>query len=673
MASPELDTILTLGSRVSQLEAVVQRVRDEVEACAVLALALDAGGSGNAGGQDSSSQGAAPRRDETYLLEARLQVLEDAWALRSSSVTKHVEGEIAKMEREVQSLWREVRLQANGHLPSLQESESRIDAEIQALRKDLATLKLSSADAVEALVQRLIAEVGRSVDSLGTRLEKVEVSVERLRAGEMAHEVDRERAQQLERMIELITQQRLEDTQQSKAKFRDIDSRFRVTEGREQQEMSRSWRTEADSIKAEIEDLRSRKIPSIFQQSNRAARATVEGLQALRSELTRLQEQVDGRPRSAGEKGWREGFRALEDSIETEAMIFALKTEVADLREQVTEQIFGGLDARFLQLRTEIAAEVSQVIQQTREYWGVTNRRLVALEAWPAEQSALHADLRALRADRQQDHVILEMVNQSSLELEKRLQSMQQGERAPMALDRGRPEAEAPNSPLSSLWPFGGTTGGAESNSLTPRSRIGLPPSGGRASRGRSRGDEAMQPESPRAGRFASRSPGPPTPTPPTPTLLPTTPTVAAPRAEDGAVPGAARPLIMASRVEWSLAAVALSISRQRAAAGGALLVTGELEVNGVPCRLKFFPDGSPLRQKDGFCSLYLLVLQPGLYIRFRLFAGQHSSPVLEANTLRGRRDQGRHDLCLLSDAMEADGSVTVGAEFLEVRAAEPD
>ena len=52
---------------------------------------------------------------------------------------------------------------------------------------------------------------------------------------------------------------------------------------------------------------------------------------------------------------------------------------------------------------------------------------------------------------------------------------------------------------------------------------------------------------------------------------------------------------------------------------------------------------------------------------RFRLFAGSHFSPVLEANTARGGRDQGRHDLCRLSEALD-EGQVLVGAEVLEVR-----
>ncbi|CAK9083119.1 Trophinin [Durusdinium trenchii] len=88
--------------------------------------------------------------------------------------------------------------------------------------------------------------------------------------------------------------------------------------------------------------------------------------------------------------------------------------------------------------------------------------------------------------------------------------------------------------------------------------------------------------------------------------------------------------------------------------------------VAGIFCRLKFFPDGSPLRQTDGSCSLYLVCTVPNVNVRFRLFAGNRYSPVLEANTARGGRDQGRHDLCLLKDVLNEDGSVVVGAEILE-------
>ncbi|CAJ1419593.1 unnamed protein product [Effrenium voratum] len=109
-------------------------------------------------------------------------------------------------------------------------------------------------------------------------------------------------------------------------------------------------------------------------------------------------------------------------------------------------------------------------------------------------------------------------------------------------------------------------------------------------------------------------------------------------------------------------------LSRQASKNGTGALLTGELEVAGIFCRLKFFPDGSPSRQTVGSCSLYLMCTVPNVNVRFRLFAGTKYSPVLEANTARGGRDQGRHDLCLLKDVLNEDGSVVVGAEIIEVR-----
>eukprot|EP00435_Cladocopium_sp_Y103_P016672 s4056_g4.t1 len=126
-------------------------------------------------------------------------------------------------------------------------------------------------------------------------------------------------------------------------------------------------------------------------------------------------------------------------------------------------------------------------------------------------------------------------------------------------------------------------------------------------------------------------------------------------------------PVVIGPKLEWALTAKALQAGRQAPGNNG-VLITGELEVAGIFCRLKFFPDGSPLRQTEGSCSLYLMCTVPNVNVRFRLFAGTKYSPVLEANTARGGRDQGRHDLCLLGDVLNEDGSVVVGAEILEVR-----
>eukprot|EP00434_Breviolum_minutum_P014311 symbB.v1.2.012619.t1/scaffold874.1/size155782/13 len=105
-------------------------------------------------------------------------------------------------------------------------------------------------------------------------------------------------------------------------------------------------------------------------------------------------------------------------------------------------------------------------------------------------------------------------------------------------------------------------------------------------------------------------------------------------------------PVVIGPKLEWALTAKALQAGRLDGNNG--VLMTGEMEARS--------------------CSLYLVCTVPNVNVRFRLFAGTKYSPVLEASTARGGRDQGRHDLCLLEDVLNEDGSVVVGAEILEVR-----
>merc|ERR1712080_74204 len=128
---------------------------------------------------------------------------------------------------------------------------------------------------------------------------------------------------------------------------------------------------------------------------------------------------------------------------------------------------------------------------------------------------------------------------------------------------------------------------------------------------------------------------------------------------------GGAR-VVLGSRIEWALSANALLAARRpRGGRKPEPIVTGELEVAGIRCRLKFCPDGSPLRTVEGYCSLYLLALTP-VAVRFHLFAGSHVSPLLECSYDR-RRDQGRHDLCSIEEALDEDGGIVIGAELLDV------
>lgn len=127
--------------------------------------------------------------------------------------------------------------------------------------------------------------------------------------------------------------------------------------------------------------------------------------------------------------------------------------------------------------------------------------------------------------------------------------------------------------------------------------------------------------------------------------------------------PGA--PVIVGRRVEWQLSAEQVEAAVAGAAQLGPL-VSRELEMSGVKFRLKFFPAGSPLRQQEGYCSMYLLTLVP-VELKFRLFAGDTESPMLEATSRAAAKDIGRHDLAALSEVLGAEGGVMVGAEFLDI------
>ena len=126
---------------------------------------------------------------------------------------------------------------------------------------------------------------------------------------------------------------------------------------------------------------------------------------------------------------------------------------------------------------------------------------------------------------------------------------------------------------------------------------------------------------------------------------------------------------VVGRRVEWALSAS--EIAAARGGAPGAPLVSQRLEVMGVALRLKFFPAGSRLRRRDGWCSLYLAALTPA-ELSFRLFAGRHVSRALEASVRGAPKELGRHDLCDLEEVLASDGSTTVGAELREVRVQPP-
>jgi len=134
-----------------------------------------------------------------------------------------------------------------------------------------------------------------------------------------------------------------------------------------------------------------------------------------------------------------------------------------------------------------------------------------------------------------------------------------------------------------------------------------------------------------------------------------------------GEPPQSDMPVVWGRQIQWTLSAGQLKRAMSSSDGNSGPFITNELEVEGMPFVLKFYPDGSPLQTLDGHCSLYLVALEPAA-VRFQLFAGKHRSPEMQCSYDR-KRDQGRHDLCRFEDALsEVDGSVTIGAQILEIR-----
>jgi len=465
-------------------------------------------------------------------------------------------------------------------------------AELRDLGQELALLRATASEprpgpeALEGLLERVMAEMGKSVASLEERCVRLEAEVAQLAALEVGIKADRERSGQLLRAVELLAQQRREDTQGARAQLREVEARFRELSEREHKEDS--WRAEADAIRGELDDLRSTKIPSVFQQSTRATRLIAEGLQALRREVSRLQERLEVRvpavPDSAA-------------SLEATGALAALHAELADLRQQVSHAVRVDFEERLAALRADVAAEVATSVRDARDQWTGASRRIASLEPWPIEQASLRAEVRALRTELQEDHARLQAVARGTQDLERRFVYGLPG-----------PEADAPTPASVPALPVG-VKAGQWASSGRPRLPSTSPP--------RSRRVRDQTPDS---------------------AVLPPEPGSASSQG----------PVVLGRRVVWPLSASMLEEAK-RLGAGGMLATAGVL------CQLKFFPGGSPLRQREGFCSLYLLPLVPAS-LRFRLFAGSHLSPALEASTLCGKRDQGRHDLCRLQDQLDAEG-----------------
>lgn len=327
---------------------------------------------------------------------------------------------------------------------------------------------------------------------------------------------------------------------------------------------------EVSSLRTEVEDICTEKIPGVVQQSTLASQALAEALRSLREEVMQR-------------------FQA--ESVRIGEEVTTLRAEVSDLRRQMKQTLLIDLEERFSTLHSDLSAKAAGGMREAM----ANARRLAALEGKSEHPQAL--------------------------------EDFSPARHAPTS-------SSSPGRSLKSSTPFIGNLPGSH-REVSP-------------------GPAAMRREltPPRAGREF---------TPPPSAGREFTP----PGRGKAASHKAGAPVIAGRRVEWQLSADQINAACANAAQLGPL-VSRELEVLGVKFRIKFYPGGSPLRQHEGFCSLYLLALMP-IELHFRLFAGDHTSPVLEARNRATAKDIGRHDMCLLRDVLGGDGGTCVGVEFITV------
>lgn len=626
-----------LEERVGQIEIDLQRALEEVEACSVLVLSLDgagASGSGTGRRQEINSE-------ETLRLKARIDVLEEAWALRSTTVGQRAEESIARVEEEVKKIWRELLSKERNASKELGQVEAHLLEElkqrVEKTQSQVAELHALKPEDVDSLMKKMIDEVSHSVKLLGDRCSKLEVDLASRQAMETSSQADRQRTEQLEKMVDLLLQQRRQDLQESQANFREIEARFLDLDQRDHAE--KSWRQEAEAIRKEIQEVRATHVPSLFQQHMKAMKAMQEGLAAVRAEVKKLSEVVEAVQASSSST-------RSEDGLSKPREVLALKAQVSDLQEQVTQLVVRGLEERFANLRADVSREVTAAVRETKENWAVASRRLSALEAWPASQAELSAEMHSLRSERQEDRGRLELLSREAEGLGRQVVYIRRElSLGPKPTEAASEEAEASGGFMAGLF------GEAPKSKAVPaiRSAAKMASMASRSPRSaRKRSEENRKSLD---DQVVSKS---------------ITPRGGQGRGSRSSLSTPGFPVVIGPKLEWALTAKALQAGRLDGNNG--VLMTGEMEVAGIFCRLKFFPAGSPLRQLEGSCSLYLVCTVPNVNVRFRLFAGTKYSPVLEASTARGGRDQGRHDLCLLEDVLNEDGSVVVGAEILEVR-----
>lgn len=332
----DLEKEAPLEERVGQIEIELQRALEEVEACSVLVLSLDGvslgTASGSAGGRRLETDS-----EETLRLKARIDVLEEAWALRSTTVGQRAEESIARVEEEVKKIWRELLSKERNPSKESGHVEARLIEDLkQRLEKtqsQVAELNALKPEDVDSLMKKMIDEAGHSVKLLGDRCSKLEVELATMQATDVSSQADRERTEQLEKMVDLLLQQRRQDLQESQANFREVEARFLDLDQRDHAE--KSWRQEAEAIRKEIQEVRSTHVPSLFQQHMKAMKAMQEGLAAVRAEVKKLSEVVEAVQASSTPRA-----EAQADGSSRE--VLALKAQVSDLQEQVTLLVVRG-------------------------------------------------------------------------------------------------------------------------------------------------------------------------------------------------------------------------------------------------------------------------------------------------------------------------------------------
>eukprot|EP00405_Crypthecodinium_cohnii_P046617 CAMPEP_0206579332 /NCGR_PEP_ID=MMETSP0325_2-20121206/32491_1 /ASSEMBLY_ACC=CAM_ASM_000347 /TAXON_ID=2866 /ORGANISM="Crypthecodinium cohnii, Strain Seligo" /LENGTH=625 /DNA_ID=CAMNT_0054085133 /DNA_START=8 /DNA_END=1886 /DNA_ORIENTATION=+ len=593
-----------LEARLAALENDVRRARDEVEACSILVLSLDAAALLHPS-SSSSVSGTTDVRAPALIdpsagadkglaqIAAKIETLEQAWAIRSSGIGRQCDESIHRLDSEVMDVWRAFRQQDQRHaqavkdcLESLQQQERHLEDTKLALkeaRSQKATTGGVEKSELDSMMKAMMGEISSQIAQLSSGLQGCQEEVSRMSTRDMKLDDDRLRVDRIEKAVEALVQQRRLDAQSVDRRLRDLTSRMTaIAVSGSSDDLKRDSVLEVQELRSELELLRSTLLPEATLQSTRASRALADGWHALREEVLSLRKDVGG----------------MWDGQNPTDIVAALRADVEELRRQLAQVIFKDLEGGSSSLQRE-----------GQENWAECSRRLTALEGRPRDreqQLSLLADVRSLRDERQEDSANTLMMKHSVNRLERDVAELQRQRSTATGSRRSRSRPGSPEGDLT----------------LTRRALAGSP-----VALGSTANSEA--------------APG---------------------RSGDGSnVVGF--PVVLGRKVEWPLFAHQVARYRNNAVELGPM-ISEDVVVSGIPFRLKFYPDGSALRQTDGFCSLYLRTLKPA-NLRFRLFTGNVASPILEATSATGSRDLGRHDMCFLKDALDASGGVVIGVELL--------